>query len=392
MAVLTQDALKTLFETNDVPTQQDFIDLIDTLESNSAVESTSIAGTGNIWEDVNSTTTIIQTSKQINILLHNGTFYLFNGGIGSYGLGFTSTDVNNYKQISTQVTDDVISVQSTTVYNTDTATDMTVLNMINTINTSQVFTHLSNQTTIIKYLHLTSLRKVYYYLFTGLSGTYGLGNIAVSTENFKEVAITEPESLVSISTSNITGVGDVWADVNATQQIITVQSMLNIIHHNGSVYLFNPALDANNNLQIYGAGGVVSTSNNYKLISGPNGSQLLETRSMNSSDYENSVAQDFDFSLYDNFYISIDDTTAVPSGQALMTTSNLVDGKRGYIRIERIEQTGIGDQWNWQSPFLVTDLTWDWTANVDSVQYFQYEIIGDRVVIYKIATWDRPFP
>ena len=392
MAVLTQDQLKALFETDDMPTQADFVDLIDTLESNSAVESTSIAGTGNIWEDVNSSVTIVQTSKQINVLLHNGTFYLFNGGIGSYGLGFTATDINNYRQISVQVTEEVISVNGLAVYNTDDQTDMTVANLVNSINTSHTFTHLNNETFIVKYQHLTSLRHVYYYLFNGTAGIYGLGNTAVSSANFKEVSVTNPQSNIPIATYNITGTGNVWEDVNNTQVIYGVQSTVSIINHNGSVYLFNPALDSYGNAQAYGAGGVITTSNNFKLISGPNGSQLLENREIDGADYGNSVTQDFDFTTYDNFFITIDDTTAIPSGQTQMTTSNIVDGKKGYIRIERIESTAIGDQWSWQAPFLVTDLTWDWTANTDSVQYFQYEIIGDIVVIYKIATWDRPFP
>jgi len=392
MSVLTQTQLKALFEGGDTPSEQDFIDLIDTLESNSAVSSTTVAGTNDVWTDVNSTTTIVQTSKQINVISHNGTYYLFNGGIGTYGLTGIATTSANFKQISAQVTSSTVGVQVVNVYNSDANSDMTVTNLANQINSSENLTHAVSQTTIVKYSHITSVRDTYYYLFDGAAGTYGVGQTAVSTANFKPVSVTDAPDIINTILYNVTGTGNVWDDLNSTSQIVVNHNMIAIVKHNGSVYLFNPALDANGNLQIYGASATPATSTNFKLVMGPLTVGNLETRSINSTDYINSVAQDFDFSLYDNFYLTINDTAGQPAGQTNMTASNLVDGKKGYIRIEREESNPIGDQWSWTAPFLVTDLTWDWTANTDSVQYFQYEIIGDRVVIYKIATWDRPFP
>jgi len=100
MAVLNLDYLKTLFETYDKPTEQDFADLIDTLSTTIAIIPNTILGTGNVWTDLNNSYTLKHDQKQLDIIYHNGVTYLFDAPLGTYGASGIATSQSNYINIA----------------------------------------------------------------------------------------------------------------------------------------------------------------------------------------------------------------------------------------------------------------------------------------------------
>jgi len=106
MAILQLDFLKTLFETYDKPTEQDFADLIDTLSTTIDIVPYTIVGSGDVWTIVNFTTTIVHSQKELTVIYHDGKTYLFDAPIGSYGLSGLNTVESNYVElVSSQFTD-----------------------------------------------------------------------------------------------------------------------------------------------------------------------------------------------------------------------------------------------------------------------------------------------
>jgi len=125
MAILKLDYLKTLFQQYDRPTEQDFADLIDTLSTTIDIVTYNVGGTGNVWDNVNSSVTIVHDQKQLTVVYHNGKTYLFDATLGKYGYGAISTTTNNYvdliasqftneqvEQIIELITDDVTVIES----------------------------------------------------------------------------------------------------------------------------------------------------------------------------------------------------------------------------------------------------------------------------------------
>lgn len=109
MAVLNLDYLKTLFQTFDKPTEDDFEDLIDTLSTTIRIITYNIAGSGDVWTDVNSTVQLKHDQKTLMIVYHDGITYLFDAPLGTYGVSGIQTNSSNYINIvESQFTSDQI--------------------------------------------------------------------------------------------------------------------------------------------------------------------------------------------------------------------------------------------------------------------------------------------
>lgn len=118
MAILKLDFLKTLFETYDKPTEQDFADLIDTLSTTIDIVPYKVSGTGDVWTAVNFSVKIEHDQKQLTVVYHAGKTYLFDAPLGVYGSGGIQTNESNYVDLvssqftDTQVTDIIESITS----------------------------------------------------------------------------------------------------------------------------------------------------------------------------------------------------------------------------------------------------------------------------------------
>lgn len=109
MAVINLDYLKTFFQTYDKPTEEEFADLIDTLSTTIRIVTYNIAGSNSVWADVNATTQIIYDQKTLLVIYHAGVTYIFDGVLGTYGVGGISTNQSNYvKLVESQFTTDQV--------------------------------------------------------------------------------------------------------------------------------------------------------------------------------------------------------------------------------------------------------------------------------------------
>jgi hypothetical protein len=340
MAVLTQAQVKALFETDDTPTQSDFIDLIDTLESNSAVVSTSVAGTGDVWDDVNANNLIDQTSKQINIIIHNGTFYLFNGGIGTFGLGGTTPTVTTHFVASSAAYEagKVGVVQSVTVNTNSTAHDATTL-AIDFASQDPPLVHLANQTSIVRYADEENYLINTWWLIDADPGTYGLAESTLGANQFIQVGLerfTAPIVTTRIElTQSFPGTSTVEIDFNLTNGIQFNPAFLYIIDHPNGTYLFNWGSPIPKGIYSdWGLSYTPTTSANFILIESK--ADLTTTIDVTEAALLAGTGTNIDFSTGVNFDIVVDGagTTALATPYAF-TATNLVDGQSGYIKVSR---------------------------------------------------------
>ena len=276
MAHITQDELKTAFESGDLPTQSDFVDLIDTLEANFEVKTITVAeiAPGNdVWDDVNASTLITQTTKQLYTIIHAGTYYMFNGGVDTYGLGGnTATVEGNYIQISntldlTKLSVQIISVTENRLDNTK-ITLSTLVTELN--NVGPAFTHSTNEVTIIYHrTPFAHLKDQYHYLFDGEPDTYGVGNTTVASGNFKKVSQTYATLPTFITRIDVAGTGNVWDDFNATQNLFIspYPGEILIVNHNNYNYLFSPASETDGGIITYGSGATATDTSNFREVS-----------------------------------------------------------------------------------------------------------------------------
>jgi len=106
MAVLNLDYLKTLFETYDKPTEEDFSDLIDTLSTTIDIVTYNIPLSGDVWTAVNNSTTIKHDQKQLTVIYQDGQTFLFDAPLGEYGVtGIPTVEANYVVLLSSQFTD-----------------------------------------------------------------------------------------------------------------------------------------------------------------------------------------------------------------------------------------------------------------------------------------------
>lgn len=283
MAYLTQEQIKLQFESGDLPTQQDFIDLIDTSESNSRIVSTTVSVVGSpttIEDDFNATTTIIQTARQTNIVLYEKEYYLFNVAIGSYGLaGDTDAIATNFIQISTAIDNAILPVNQIDIIS-DLAEGvlMSVDTLVTQINASAPFTHGTNAVSVLNYYSSYANQTRYNFLFNGDPGNYGSGG--GTTVDSSMLVMVERRDTRSTPAAreievNWLGGGDIVADFNAdtagpwyaswspTADVIVIK--------HGTIpnmrYLFRPEVNSAGGPILYGiAPGTPVTSDNFILI------------------------------------------------------------------------------------------------------------------------------
>lgn len=277
MANLTQDDLKTRFESLDMPSEQDFIDLIDTLESNSAVKTTTVSTIGaptTIEDDFNATTTIIQTSKQINVVVYEKSYYLFNVAIGSYGLGETPTTATNFIQISTPITNTELPVVEVEIVSSvSQGTPITLTQLVSDINATDPFVHGTNTITVIYYRSAFANTTSNRYLFTGAPDSYGFGGTTVVEADFVEVSEDRYNITNSVRQVSVAGTGNVWDDFNLaeTEFAATIpMAEILVVIHNSVTYLFNPDVLGDGGTIIYGLGFTPTNASHFIQISSTN--------------------------------------------------------------------------------------------------------------------------
>jgi len=398
MAVLTQDQIKAYFETGDLPTEAQFIDLIDTLESNSAVKSTTINVVGsptNIEDDFNATTTIVQTSKQINVVLYEKEYYLFNAGIGSWGLGETAATAANFIQTSTSIDNTELPVNLVNIIS-DLAEGvlMTVDTLVTQVNASDSFVHASNAVTNINYYSAFSNQTRYNFLFDGPPDTYGFGNTTVDASMFVLVEQRDTRSTVAARQIDITwaGGGDIVADFNADTNGPwfagwSPAEVIVITHHSDPKYryLFAPETNPAGGPILYGISpGTPVTADNFVLIDDNTWQTLLP-----------------DFSLWDQQTSILDKTVNVttPATNGITGIIHIINdidftGKmevRGYISMNgaRVATDKLIDivnvTYNCTNPKLVylSDETNDvmYLCKWESDGLYAAESIGDGIVL-----------
>jgi len=406
MAVLTQEEVKALFESGDLPTQSDFIDLIDTSRSNSAIKTTTVtplASPQSVWQDFNETVTLVQTTQQINIILYEDTYYLFNGNIDSYGLGKIQTDALNFIQISHTASDSKISAQTLKVNDTIgilDGTPTTVTTLVDKINTdgvdgSDTFTHTANQVTIIEQRANFPYKVVYSYMFDAEPGVYGKNALPINSTMLSDVAEKPVFRPNIVRFKDVPGSGTVWGDFNNTTNIATQSDPpeIWIVNHNNSTYLFNPDYLTDGGIKWYGFGGqFASEESNFVLLTEQHQKNLTEDRDITAEYLGDTQTIDLDFEYYENFNLLVDNVGGQPGQGLQFTASNVQSGKSGYIKVYRVESTTIGLEPNsFQEPYLFVDST-PLDTSSESEIYMLYETVGDRVIIYSIVNWDRPFP
>lgn len=382
MSVLTQEQLKALFETDDMPTQQDFTDLIDTLESNSAVISTSVAGIDDVWVDVNNNNLIDQTTKQINVILHNGTFYLFNGGIGTFGLGgVTPTTSANFITLSAAYELGKVAVQQIDVLNTN-ATTMSATTLATELATlDPPIVHLANQTTIIRYHEASNYQTYLWFLIDAEPDTYGLGGSTLSVDQLimsGENRIQNPAipETINVAASDL-GTSDVWTDFNLYEYALGNPDALYIINHWSGTYLFNQSaeVDSKGKLYDWGTGGRRATTvNNFDIVS--TNVEVAREIQIDEASYilGNGINLDFED-------VNIEVAIQAGSAQVLatnvsITAINLMPGQSGYIRFTKPDSALAGKTYyNWSGDFIYTESN---PPLLDShnIAYFKYEIVG----------------
>ena len=274
MAVLTQEQLKALFESGDLPTQADFVDLIDTSRSSSAVKITNViplAAPKSVWEDFNETITLIQTTQQINIILYLSTYYMFNGDIDTYGLGAIASDDLNFIQISASVdTSELPVVNVRVITSLAEGIPLGLTALVSDVNATDGFTHGINTITRVWYkspfLNSTSIQ----YLFNGAPGDYGSIGTTVNADHFVEISRYEYYITNSVRQISVPGTDTVWADFNLTQvQIIQPYPMSEIlvVLHNNTTYLFNPDILGDGNSIAYGIAQTPTNASHFIGIS-----------------------------------------------------------------------------------------------------------------------------
>lgn len=279
MAVRTQDEVKAFFEAADTPTEAQFIDLIDTLESNSAVKTTTISTLGtpqSIEEDFNDTTLLTQTSKQINVIIYESEYYLFNGGIGTYGLGGdTQATSANFIQISTSLSNTTLPVVEIDVQSTlAEGTALSIADLVNFINTDTGFTHATNTITVINYFSVYANNSRYRYVFNGAPDDYGITGTTVVVADFIPVSVEAYEKTVSVRNIDITyTTGDIWTDFNNDSNgphfaTVIPRTELLVITHGNYKYLFDPEINGAGGVLLYGINpGTPTVEGDFILIS-----------------------------------------------------------------------------------------------------------------------------
>lgn len=381
MAQLTQDQLKALFETNDVPTQSDFTDLIDTLESNSEVVTTSVSGTGDVWVDFNANNTLVQTTRQINVILHNGTYYLFNASTGTFGIGNIQTNSSNFIQISIQNELGKVAVKQVVLQNTNATTQDATTLAVDFTSLNPPLVHNANQISIVRYGDTKTYMYNTWWLIDAEPGTYGLNESTLGANQFIQVGLeryTNPVNPFLITlTQSIVGSSTVVQDFNLTQSIVYNYAIMYIVDHPTGVYLFNWGLSGDKgeyNNWGNGVGYTATTADNFKLIYSKQDTSA--DISMTEADYLAGVGINIDFSTADNIEIIVQPNTAGAMATPIaVTATNLKSGQSGYIRFSRADAgLGIPTYMTFSSDFLVTDSI-PALVDADNLAYYKYEIV-----------------
>lgn len=198
MAILNLDYLKTLFETYDKPTEQDFADLIDTLSTTIDIVTYHVPGTGDIWDDVNSSIQIDHQQKQLGVIYHLGITYLFDAPLGIYGMGGIYTSTGNYiklveLQFTTEQVDEILAlilddisvtttinitqfekgVTTTVIYNSEIEHEDVNVTLITLNNQSIPIGAVKSSISITDYLEISKdYVLTIYYIYNGVSKIY----------------------------------------------------------------------------------------------------------------------------------------------------------------------------------------------------------------------------
>jgi len=396
MANLTQDQLKALFESGDMPTEDNFGDMIDTLKSHSAISTLDVVAAGtpvNVWTDFNAGYSIDQKTKEVYIVTYYGIYYMFNSDIGIYGDIGIQTDASNFIQVSPTLNDVSIPVNNYTFHSVSQAglEAITTTTLVDYINTTTTITHDANAVTTIQDSpgSFSDRLAEIHYLFNAPSGTYGSGNTPVNASHLIDISRVRYEQTIEPKTISVVGTGNVWTDFNQTVPFFWVDtlptSQLYIVYHNNKTYLFKPeiAIDGSPKYSYGNGGSTTTSSNNFVLLTEQHEIDKLEGKAIIGNWNSGQPDIEFDFNDYDNFLINITSTDSPPVTPIGLDAVNLTDGKSGYIKFSRPGYP-IGDVWAWNSPFLMIDSAS--VADGNQTQYYLYEIVSGKVLIYKSAT------